>query len=611
MANVVNLDTQAMIIDNAIEREADKFVDGSDKTLPARNAPIVEHFVRKLEDRYDVNRAKIDTDNAIDLLYIAYNTTPQKYGAIRNDIDDIMTKLISAQQKSQRIMAEAGTNAKTILNEFPLYYPDWEAVRASAPVAQAEDVKRYLVDDLQDFIGMLMERANAIKNSLTRIAEEYEAIIKDTHQAAKASQTALGAELAEKARIEKEINAAEAERDKLDSLVSDLEEQVQKYDKMAADFASRADTAEERAFVMSIVRVAGEVLSAAIPPLVMLSAGPESILASSAASALSAGSVAPEPSATESTTTDEISKREEIEEKRKALKLLTDEKRKDEERLESLEKAKEKDEAAKTDGSLDERIAKTKTEIADKEKEISTLEAGLHSLEAALKQLSHGLKELSQDQKDQAGELRKMQMQMLDKVDEYEKARRTQAAELVKVKALLTGKRSEEEKTELAVKSLNLSLAALKRCKEIITEIAAFFSSFAVFMGTIASDAKTRSDDIDRTATKPVIGANRLRSALTETDKFFFKQKAQWFAVGIVADKFNACFADGWSKLNKLSGTYIHGEELEKYLEGAAATIAQISREREKAADARIADLAAYRAKLAVQQAEETHAETA
>ena len=64
-----------------------------------------------------------------------------------------------------------------------------------------------------------------------------------------------------------------------------------------------------------------------------------------------------------------------------------------------------------------------------------------------------------------------MQMNMLDKADQYEKERRTQSAELVKISALLKGQRSQQETIQLAIKSLNLSLSALKRTKEIVEEM--------------------------------------------------------------------------------------------------------------------------------------------
>ena len=65
-----------------------------------------------------------------------------------------------------------------------------------------------------------------------------------------------------------------------------------------------------------------------------------------------------------------------------------------------------------------------------------------------------------------------------------------------------------------------------------------------------------------------------------------------------VAGLFNQSFADGWSQLNKLSGTYLHGAELTAYLQEAGNRLTAISQERQKNADARIADLDVYRKAL-------------
>ena len=212
------------------------------------------------------------------------------------------------------------------------------------------------------------------------------------------------------------------------------------------------------------------------------------------------------------------------------------------------------------------------------------------------------MRELSEEQKSQADSLRKMQMDMLDKVEKYEKARREQAGELAKINALLKGKRTTEEKIQLAIKSLNMSLSALKRAREIIVEIAAFFKSFADFMGVVGDQAKQREKKIGDLMKRTDIGASKLKMTIKGTETFFIKQAGEWNAVKIVSDKFIQNFSEGWSKLNTLSGKYITGDELTAYLEAAADRITQISQERRQAANDRIADLDAYRAELRKQQ---------
>ena len=65
-----------------------------------------------------------------------------------------------------------------------------------------------------------------------------------------------------------------------------------------------------------------------------------------------------------------------------------------------------------------------------------------------------------------------------------------------------------------------------------------------------------------------------------------------------MSDKFCKSFADGWSKLNKLSGKYITGSELEAYLKGASVKLEEIVAGREEASKQKILDLEGYRKQL-------------
>lgn len=63
--------------------------------------------------------------------------------------------------------------------------------------------------------------------------------------------------------------------------------QVAEFEKKAREYEKRANTAEQRAFIMSIVRVGAQMISSAIPAIAMAAGGPASMLASSVGGALS------------------------------------------------------------------------------------------------------------------------------------------------------------------------------------------------------------------------------------------------------------------------------------------------------------------------------------
>lgn len=222
----------------------------------------------------------------------------------------------------------------------------------------------------------------------------------------------------------------------------------------------------------------------------------------------------------------------------------------------------------------------------------------LSGLQASLVALDKGLGKMSEKMENTASSLREMQMKMLEKVETYEKERRTQNAELIKINALLKGKRDEQETIQLAIRSLNLSISALKRAKEIIEEIAFFFKSFADFMDRVGQETELDIELFDDFSKKEKIRENYFKNLIRAGDRFFVRQNAEWSAIHIVCDRFCRSFADGWSKLNKLSGKYLGGDELEAYFVTASAKLEEIVQDREAAADQKVVDLENYRKEL-------------
>ncbi|RZI91021.1 MAG: hypothetical protein EOP15_02615 [Pseudomonas sp.] len=140
-------------------------------------------------------------------------------------------------------------------------------------------------------------------------------------------------------------------------------------------------------------------------------------------------------------------------------------------------------------GTLDGRISDVQADLEKATARQGELSQELSQLETALKAIGEHAASLSDEQRKQAGNLRDMQLQMLGKAEEYENTRREQASELVNLTALLAGQRDEKQNIELAVRSLNLSVSALKRTKEIVEEMAFFFKSFSDFMQVILDQA--------------------------------------------------------------------------------------------------------------------------
>jgi hypothetical protein len=241
---------------------------------------------------------------------------------------------------------------------------------------------------------------------------------------------------------------------------------------------------------------------------------------------------------------------------------------------------------------LNKSLDAARTQLSEAQSKLGSVEDQLGSL---MRNVNAVAGEIGAEQKQQAKTLRDLEHEMLQNVEKYENARREQAAELIAITVLLDGKRDTQQTIELAVRSLNVSVAALKRSKQIVEEIAFFFKSFADFMQVIIDEATLRVEDYENAAAKETLRKNYLAQLVKNTDRFFVTQTAEWMAVSVVADKFVQVFNGGWSRLNKLSGTYIMGAELEAYLEQASNQLKMIVHEREATASQRVASLKNYR----------------
>jgi len=644
MPEVVNLQTRESLLKTAIEVEISRLGNAQPLALVPPMSEATKLYVQKLQGRYNVDRAKHDTDNAIDLLCIAYNTTPQTESDLRNKIRNIMDRLVDAQRRSQVAMGNVINTTNGLQDDLGIEFDVWSELRtcASDNTVGVKKITDYVSVDLATLAKNIQAQALEVKTQLEAVAATYDRLIADTSAATTASETALGKRLNNAAALAAEINKAKAKRLSLDKLVKDLAAQVDAYDKKAKEFAGMAATAEERAFIMSIVQVGAQMVSAAIPAIVTAltaaATGGTSVVAAAAASTIkrAVGDDNPTAAKPDPTDADLIKTKKALAEKTSEAKQLAtsiDQQKTSIKGLEDELKAKQEKEkeskpkdvaavaaapapgpspakpeatpgtaetvvpAAAADSAgvtaLKQRVDAKKKDLKADEDKHAGLIAALSGLQASLGALEKGLGQISQKAAETATGLREMQMKMLDKVETYEKERRTQNAELVEITALLSGQMNAQDTLQLSIQCLNVSQSALKRTQEIITEIAVFFTSFAAFMGQIAAETTTDVKLFEKMASRVSLAA-----LVTRTDKFFLRQGAEWHAVAHVSGRFNDCFSDGYSKLIKLAAHHLYDEELKAYLGTAKQLIETIVFERETAANSKVVELKGLRAEL-------------
>ncbi len=591
MSEVIPFISRNARIDSAISSHIEALCTATPLRLPVEQTALVDNYVEKIEGTYDTSRAKHDTDHAIDLLYIAYNTTPQEQGDIRVRIGSIMNDLITAQQESERSIKSAIRVANRIGTTLRNCLPDWLDVKEGD---DPEQIKEFVTADLLAMANEITQAAITVRDSLTTIAYRYDDIIRNTAEATARSEVALSDTIQADSKLQSELVIANARREMLEGLVTDLQQQVARYEKLAQEYGSQAKTAEQKSFWASLLKTGAQMLGGLLPMIAMGASGGASAVIGGASMAAAAG-------LGQQNQADGLHKGIQMKKARSELRaeqtLLNEQCEKLKSNLDDLSK-RNADAADPATGTLDDRISDVQADLEKVAARQGELSQELSQLEEALKAIGEHAASLSDEQRKQAGNLRDMQMQMLGKAEEYENTRREQASELVNLTALLAGQRNEKQNIELAVRSLNLSVSALKRTKEIVEEMAFFFKSFSDFMQVILDQATDQVSSYESAGNSARLRANRLAQLVRSTDEFFISQAGQWLAVGVVSDRFAQTFKDGWSKLNKLSGTYITGQELPAYLDQASFTLKMIIDDREKASHQRLVYLASYRDEL-------------
>ncbi|WP_449433682.1 hypothetical protein [Pseudomonas putida] len=595
MPNVLQFESKVDKLNAQLDEQTGKIIADQPLLLPTADSELVQTFISKIEGTYDTLRAKRDTDHAIDLLYIAYNTTPQVEGDIRIAISSIMDKLIKAQQASERTVRNAALVAEKIGKELHVCLPGWQDVKEGG---EQEEIKSFVAGDLLELAKSIGQQAIEVRDSLQQIADSYDNVIKDTLDVTDQSELALSAVIKANESLKSDKLEAEARAKELDTLVQDMREQALKFEALASEYKEKADSAQSTSFWASLLRIGAQVLSVVLP-IAALATGAGAAPVVVAAAVGNAGRMLANNMASDNDTGQDIEAKEE------RVKLESKRQQHEQEisqyqaQLETLRQQRESETDESTQGELDVRIAQAEAATTQASADLLEVQQALAAIETALNELENTAANLSAEQKSQVRTLQELQIDMINKSEAYENKRSERESELIKVKALLAGQRTEQETNELSIRSLNLSLNALKRTKEIVEEISFFFKSFSDFMHLIESETKSQVKDYENAGASTVLRSNRLKQLLQSTDAFFVEQSGQWLAVGKVSNTFADTFKEGWSKLNELNGIYITGDKMAEYMETAAARLGEIAEARSTEKAQRLVDLNGYREMIA------------
>ncbi|MNG65319.1 hypothetical protein D3C81_113310 [compost metagenome] len=600
-------------LNSRINEEVKHISDTSPLSLPTGTSKIISCYVDRIQGSYNVDRAKLDTESAVNLLYIAYNTTPQDEAGTRKKIEDIAENLKNAQKSSQFEMQGTVTATKLLLKDIDINFEDWREVREPDKATKeinVENLKEYLKDDLLSLAKRIKDNATTLKAKLDATAKTYDQLIKDIQDVSQASQFVLEKRLKDRAKIQEQILAMQAKEKSLKHFIEDLQADVKKYNDLSADYEKQAVKAEDRAYILSIIQIGAQVISAALPPiasaLAASSSGGASVVASGALSTITHAkeTIHEHQGDSKDSTQSQIAKMKEKTSTEEQITHLDAEISTLSKDLDTLRSTSNKTEHSENNSgthdntepsALDKKITEKEQELARKRSKRNKLAITLASLSDSLAALDKGLGSAVEGLKTQASTLREMQMKLLDKAEAFEKEKRTQTRELDEISVLLAGRRSQEETMQLTVLSLNVSITALKRAKEIVDEISLFFGSFAAFMAQTIQENERDVSYLSGFIENKKHRKSALSRLIKLGDEFFICRTAEWSAINDICSRFHESFASSTQLSIHLLAIYLNEEELKSYLKTVPAKLQQIIAARNAASKEKIANISDYR----------------
>ena len=200
MSTVVPFESTSEKIASSIEQEISGLTRMEPLKLPSPDHRLVSLSVERIQGEYNVAYAKVDTDNAVDLLHIAYSSTPQRHGEIRVEIDKIVNDLIRAQQDSVQVMNRAIRTSREINGLLEDLFPRWLNVRSPFKENDGNDndianLGSFVQDRLAKVARTIADRASAPEADTPKAADTSDPIIVQAQKDMQSSELALSTKI--------------------------------------------------------------------------------------------------------------------------------------------------------------------------------------------------------------------------------------------------------------------------------------------------------------------------------------------------------------------------------------------------------------------------------
>lgn len=601
--NVVPFQTQASALTAAVNKGIQGVLKADEIILPTKDDTLVNNYIRKIEGDYDLSHSKHDTDNAIDLIYIAYNAVPPEMAQGRVGLTKLQQSLLQAQKKAVGSVTAKGTTGlsgaahiaelivKQIANTYPIWRDDILQGQSIAELAENSesiaDFKDFLKNDMIPLTKYIQDKSTEIAKNLDSISEDYSALGKEAQEVSIRTQESLASEINRRNDLKDSIAEMESNKESITAIQANLVAELLELKELNEAYEKRAKSAENKAFITGLTGAIIGGLAGLVPVAVMCANPVLGMTMQAAKSATQVSSSGASSAKDEAQSINTAKQQKAIADKasngQEQNLVSTDIKEKELEK-----KALEEEVQTNTDLSTEEIKAKNKLidqivlEIDKLKVRQASLVEAYKILDATLSGLKNDLKALSAEERSVAATLYEKQDNILAMISNLHKEERKQIGELAKLEKLLGHAKDKEKDVDISVFSLNLSIQAIMKCKEIIETISMFFKHFASFMIEIREEAEMAINNFERFEASDRVRSGLFNRTVETLNNVFIDQTARWLASQDICEQFTANFTDGFSKLNKLSGTYITSDKRAEYLTTAKDRLNEIISEREK-----------------------------
>lgn len=559
----------AKIADYSIEIDG---VPYSMTKLPAPDSKIVKAEHDRVLMTIKLEKLVSGLARTGDLINLAYNATPSKFGNLRAPIGKLHDRFGNLCRKC---MEEMGSVA--------------EATRAILP--NITRVFTFLLDGKEDIAITLLSRcstqAQQLSESMSGLATEFDGLADDTVTALGSAEIERGGQQQKAQELREKAADIEAKTKEATTLVEKLAEAKQQLQKLYEEAKEKAESSENRAFALSMVgaimKPLGEGLGAFASaygqsqnPLSRLTPPPT-----------------PKPEKDTKTPAKDTRSKEELEiEKDSAAKVAETAKKTSEEATKAADAAKAsvktadetltkataaasnaKDEPSKKAAASElataqtkkleaESVAKSKTEAAaeaenklkEADKKVALLEAALKGLGKAISDAGDGISQAGNDYTKIAEGYRQEKLKYLDLLVQKQDREREALANIQRYAIEMKNAGEQEQTAEVAAAALFQAIGALKQVVVVLRDAALFWSNMAEHCKRLANPEMKKDiidfKDLDRETKLEVYREDNFKTSVVT-------YYAGWMALQAIASEYMAATEKVRAKVLADYGTYL------------------------------------------------------